>query len=96
MPDWLWIKLGLVAGLYGYHHWLHFIFKQLQNDVVKYTSQQIRYLNEVGTLFLFVIVFVVVLRDGLSLETGLIGLAVLVLLLVVGIIMYQRKRSRGK
>lgn len=94
IPVWLWVKLALVIGLYGYHYWLHFMFKQLQQDVVKYSSQQVRYLNEIGTLFLFGIVFLVVLRETLSLSTGLIGMATLTVLLIIGIIMYKKRRAK--
>jgi len=94
IPQWLWIKIGLVAGLYAYHHWLHFIFKQLQQDVIKYSSRQIRYLNEIATLFLFGIIFLVVLRESLGLSTGLAGLIALVILLLAGIVIYQRNRSQ--
>ena len=94
VPRWLWLKLALVLGLYAYHHWLHFIFKQLQQDVVKYSSQQVRYINEIGTLFLFGIIFLVVLRESLSLPVGLVGLVILMVLLVIGIIRYKKKRSK--
>ncbi len=92
IPAWLWIKIALVIGLYAYHHWLHFIFKQLQNNVVKYSSQQIRYLNEIATLFLFTIVFLVVIRESLSLSSGFLGLVIIVVLLLVGIVVYKKRR----
>src|SRR3954463_15173184 len=56
-PSWLQygfmhIKLVLVFFLYVYHISIHFIFRQLQRDIIKYTSNQIRIWNEVATLFL--------------------------------------------
>src|SRR5688572_29510565 len=56
-PEWLQqgfmhVKLTLVFLLYLYHFSLHIIFKQLRTDVVKYSSQQLRFWNEVATLFL--------------------------------------------
>ena len=71
-PQWLkegfmHIKLTLVFLLYLYHFSLHIIFKQLRNDVVKFSSQQLRFWNEVATLFLINIVFIVVLKSALLL-----------------------------
>ncbi|MTI32048.1 CopD family protein, partial [Xanthovirga aplysinae] len=60
LPTWLWIKLGFVAVLYFYHLYCHKIFKQLQRDKIKFTSQQLRIWNEVSSLLLVSIVFLVV------------------------------------
>ena len=77
-PEWLQqgfmhIKLTLVFLLYLYHFSLHVIFRQLNSDVVKYSSQQLRFWNEVATLFLISIVFIIVLKSALSMVWGLIG-----------------------
>src|SRR5689334_5102136 len=69
-PSWLQfgfmhVKLTLVFFLYLYHFSLQRIFKQLQQGVVKYTSQQMRFWNEVSTLFLISIVFIIVLKSAL-------------------------------
>jgi len=93
MPSWLWIKIILAAGLLVYHHFLHFTFKQLQNDVVKYSSRTLRIINEVGTLFLFALIFVVVLRDGLNTIWAMVGLVLLAGLLMAGIKVYERRRK---
>src|SRR5688572_15138536 len=50
-PEWLQqgfmhIKLTLVFLLYLYHFSLHVILRQLERDVVKYSSQQLRFWNE--------------------------------------------------
>jgi len=93
MPDWLWIKIILGAGLLGYHHFLHFTYKQLQKDVIKYSSRSLRIINEVSTLFLFAMIFVVVLRDALNTIWGMVGLVVLAVLLMAGIKLYEKRRK---
>ena len=65
------IKLTLVFFLYLYHFSLQYIFKQLKKDIVKYSSQQLRFWNEVATLFLVSIVFLIVLKSALSMVWGL-------------------------
>jgi protoporphyrinogen IX oxidase len=97
-PEWLsqsfmHVKLTLVGLLYLYHLSLQHIFKQLNNNVVKYTSQQLRLWNEVSTLFLISIVFIIVLKNALSMLWGIVGLIVLTLLLLLGIKIYKRLRK---
>jgi len=86
---WMHIKLAFVAGLYLYHFSLHLIFKQQQCGQFSHTSTQLRIWNEVATIFLFAIVFLVVVRTSLSWLTGFIGLAVLVIVLMLGIKLYK-------
>ena len=97
-PEWLQqgfmhIKLTLVFLLYLYHFSLHSIFKQLKNDVVKFSSQQLRFWNEVATLFLISIVFLIVLKNALSMMWGLVGIITVSILITMGIRMYKKFRK---
>ncbi|MBT1709936.1 CopD family protein [Fulvivirgaceae bacterium PWU5] len=97
-PEWLsmgfmHIKLTLVFFLYLYHISLHIILRQLQNDVVKYTSTQMRIWNEVATLFLISIVFLIVLKNALSMLWGLAGLLAVTILIMIGIRTYKKFRK---
>jgi protoporphyrinogen IX oxidase len=97
-PHWLQsgfmhIKLGLVLFLYLYHFSLQHIFNALKKDVVKYTSQQLRIWNEVATLFLISIVFIIVLKDAFSMLWGIAGLLVVTMLIMIGIRIYKKLRN---
>ena len=97
-PEWLkmgfmHIKLTLVFLLYLYHISLHIIFKQLDKGIVKYTSQQMRMWNEVGTLFLISIVFLIVLKSALSMLWGIIGLVGVSVVMMMGIKIYKKRRK---
>ena len=97
-PEWLQqgfmhVKLTLVFLLYLYHFSIHVIFRQLNSDVVKYSSQQLRFWNEVATLFLISIVFIIVLKSALSMVWGLIGLITISILITVGIRIYKKFRK---
>ena len=97
-PEWLQqgfmhIKLTLVFLLYLYHFSLHVIFRQLERDVVKYSSQQLRFWNEVATLFLISIVFIIVLKSALSMVWGSIGLITISILITAGIRIYKKFRK---
>lgn len=93
-PDWLVYKLILVLGLYIYHGLCHGLFRQEQRNEFRYTSSQLRVWNEVATLFLFGIVFLVVLKDALSMLWGMLGLLALIVLLMIGIRVYRKVRER--
>lgn len=87
------IKLTLVFFLYLYHWSLHVLFKQLQRDEVRYSSQKMRFWNEIATLFLISIVFIIVLKSALSMVWGLVGLLVVTFLITMGIRMYKKYRK---
>ncbi len=89
---WLYIKLGLLAGLYVYHHMVHFKFKKLQKDIYEDTPFKLRLFNEGATLFLFSIMFVAVLRDTMNILWGILVLAGLAVVLVFGIKLYKKSK----
>jgi putative membrane protein len=92
-PQWLWVKLGLVVGLYAYHFMCHGVFLQQQKAVVRYSGYQLRVWNEVATVFLFGIVFLAVLKNTTSMLWGLLGLIGLMVVLFGGIWVYKRIRT---
>ena len=92
-PIWLIWKLGFVVLLYLYHYLCHRIFKQQQAQVFKYSSQQLRIWNEVATIFLVAIVFLVVLKQAMSMLYGLIGIVVLTIVILVFISIYKKIRN---
>ncbi len=93
LTDWLKIKLIFVLVLYAYHFSLQIIFKQQQRGVFTLSGQQLRAWNEIPTVLLFAIVFLVVLKNTVDFWWGLLGLAVLVVLLMAGIRIYKYLRS---
>ncbi len=64
------VKLGLIILLIGYHFYCHTIFKKLQNDHYSMSSFGLRLFNEVATLFLFAIIFVIVLKQYINFYYG--------------------------
>lgn len=100
MPSWLqqpWmhVKLGFVLLLFAYHYKCHLIFKQLQNDVIKWSSNQMRIWNEGSTIILFAVIFLVIVRDAVNWIYGVIGIILLGVLLMLGIKLYKRIRSKN-
>ena len=95
VPGWLIWKLSFVFGLYIYHFLCHRIFKQQQKGILKYNSTQLRIWNEVATLFLISIVFLVVLKNALSMVWGIIGLILFSAILMLAIRVYKRVREKN-
>jgi putative membrane protein len=91
MP-WLLLKLGFVLLLVVYHLICGGIYSGLQQDQVKYTSTQLRIWNEVATLLLVAIVFLVILKNALSMVAGLIGFFAFALVLLMAINIYKKFR----
>jgi protoporphyrinogen IX oxidase len=94
-PTWLHLKLAFVVGLYGYHLYCHRLFKQQQKGITTWSGTQLRVWNEVATIFLFAIVFLVILKNALGMVYGLIGLAVLIVVLLVAIRIYKKMREKA-
>ena len=94
VPQWLWIKLGFVLGLYIYFLWLHQIYRQEMRGEYKYTSMQLRLINEIATIFLLSIIFLVTVKSAMSLAYGLVGLVVFIFLLMSAIKVYKIIRSK--
>lgn len=92
--SWMHVKLGFVVLLWAYHFKNHQIFKQLQQDEVKYTSRFMRIWNEGVTLILFAIIFLVILKNAFNWIFGVIGIILLGILLMLGIKLYNRIRNK--
>ncbi len=91
---WMQVKLVFVALLYLYHLKCHQIFKQLQNGIVKYTSNYMRLFNEGATVILFSVVFLVIVRNELTWIFGVLGIISFSIILMVLFKIYKRFRER--
>ena len=59
---WIQLKLILVAILTAYHFYLGLLLNQFKEDQNKKTSKFYRYINEIPTLLLILIVFIVIFK----------------------------------
>ena len=59
---WLQLKLILVVFLSGYHFYLGILLKEFKLDQNKKTSRFYRFINEIPTLILILIVFIVIFK----------------------------------
>lgn len=93
LPSWLLVKLCFVIALFAYHLSLHHIYRQQSKGIFKYSSQQLRIWNEVATIFLVAIVFLAVVKQSLSWISGVVGLILIGVALMVAIRIYKRLRK---
>lgn len=91
--SWMLIKLGFVGLLLLYHLFCQRIYNQLQQDIIKYSSFKLRMFNEVSTILLFAIVFLVVLKSTINWIWGVVGIIAIGVLLMAGIKLYKKVRE---
>ncbi len=93
---WITIKLGFVIALYGYHFFIHRLWKDVSNNQFRLTSDQLRIWNEVATVFLVAIVMLAVVRQAMGLVWGLGGLLLLIVILMATIMIYRKIRRADR
>jgi putative membrane protein len=91
---WMLLKLLFVACLYAYQIWGQRIFKNLYEDRRTYKAYHMRMLNEVSTLVLIAVVFLVVRKDELSWVWGVLSIIGIGLLLTLAVRTYANYRKR--
>ena len=92
---WMHLKLAFVLLLYIYHAKCHQIFKQLQKNEVKHTSNFYRIWNEGATIILFAVVFLVILKSAINWIFGVIGIFMFSILIMLGFKIYKRIREKN-
>lgn len=95
IPAWLLLKLSFVFGLTLYHVRCHVMFRQLQKDIVKHSSFKLRLWNEVATIFLVAIIFIVELKDTLNYIWAILGLILFSTMIWMAIKIYRNKREEN-
>lgn len=89
------IKLTFVFLLLIYHLYNHKIFNQLKNGTCKMTSMQLRIWNEVATLLLVIIVFLIVMKNSLNWIYATVGFVLFAIILMLAIKLYKKIRSKA-
>ena len=93
MP-WMHTKSLFVALLIIYHFICQKIMLDLNKQKFKWSSTALRIWNEVATLFLVIIVFLVVLKNNINWIYATLGFFGLSILLMLGIKWYKKVNSK--
>lgn len=91
---WMHVKLTFVLGLVIYHFICQRIMFRLKEETARWTSIRLRLWNELATVLLFAIVFVVVLKSAINWIYGVIGLLLLAVMLMLAVKWYKKIRER--
>ncbi len=92
MFPWMWLKLIFVGLLALYHLQCHSFYKQQKMGIFKTSSFKLRLFNEIATVFLVAIVFLVIVKSTGGLVWGMLGLFIFVALLMGGVFIYKKQR----
>lgn len=90
---WMQLKLAFVAAMIFYHFKTQRIMYNLRDEKSTWTSGQLRMWNEVSTVLLFAIVFLVILKSTLNWIFGVVGLLGLAFTLMLLIKVYKKYRK---
>ncbi|MDF2449702.1 MAG: protoporphyrinogen oxidase [Bacteroidota bacterium] len=90
---WMWLKLIFVGLLTLYHLQCHAYYKQQQSGIFKPSSFKLRMFNELATVFLVAIVFLIIVRSTSGLVWGMIGLFIFAALLMGVVYIYKKQRQ---
>ena len=93
---WLHIKLAFVLALIGYHHYCKRLMRQLENNECKWSSQQLRALNEAPTVMLVAIVLLAVFKNNLPTDITAWVIVGMIVAMAATIQLYARKRRLDK
>lgn len=92
--DWMQLKLIFVLVLYVYHGVCQYMYNQVFDSGLKYSSFFLRIWNEVATVILFACVFLVVLKNTMGWIFGTVGIIGVSILLMLGIKWYKMVREK--
>ena len=93
---WMHLKLSFVGLLLFYHFYSQKIMFDMKRGKFSWKSNGLRIWNEVATLALVAIVFLVTMRDSLNWIKGTIGFFAVAIGLMMGIKLYKRLRNKKK
>lgn len=91
---WMWLKLIAVGFLCMYHLQCQRILNQQKLGVYKFSSTRLRLFNELATIFLVAIVFLVVVKSTSGLMWGILGTFIFAGVLFIAVYFYKKSRSK--
>lgn len=92
---WFVAKLCFVIALTIYHLVCHRMLNELKRGIFKYSSTALRIWNEVATIVLVAVVFLVEVQNGVSAAWGIAGLIAFSVILMLAIRIYKIYRQKN-
>lgn len=92
---WMWLKLVLVGILFLYHLQCQMIYKKQTEGIFLLGSFKLRLFNELATVLLISIVFLVTVKSTGSLVWSLLGLVIFAALMMAFVTIYKNMREKN-
>ena len=90
---WMWLKLIFVGLLALYHLQCDAYYRQQKAGIFKVSSFKLRLFNELATIILVAVVFLVIVKSTGGLVWGMLGLFIFAALLMGGVYIYKKQRQ---
>jgi putative membrane protein len=91
---WMWLKLIAVGLLTIYHFECQNLLSKQKNGIFKLSSFKLRLFNELATVLLVAIVFLVVVKSKDGLLWGILGLFAFAGCLLLAVNLYKKNRKK--
>ena len=93
---WLQIKISFVLGLVIYHYYCYKIMNSLQNGTSNISAKNLRLLNELPTLLLFIIVLLVIFKNNFPTSIATWSVVGLIIFMLASIQFYAKIRKKNE
>ena len=93
---WLQIKISFVLALVIYHYFCYKIMNSLQNGSSNISAKNLRLLNELPTLLLFIIVLLVIFKNNFPTSIATWSVVGLIIFMLASIQLYAKIRKKNE
>ncbi len=93
--SWLHLKLAFVVGITIYHFVCRHIIRQFQLSNFIISGPQLRLFNEIATILLVAVVFLVVAKNTLDMVYGLVGFIVFAIVIMAAVKIVRKYRTNS-
>jgi len=93
---WLQIKISFVLGLVIYHSYCYKIMNSLHNGTSTISAKNLRLLNELPTLLLFIIVLLVIFKNNFPTSVATWSVVGLIIFMLASIQLYAKIRKKNE
>jgi putative membrane protein len=92
---WLHLKLAFVIGITIYHFVCRHFIHQFQNEKFSISGPQLRMFNEIATILLVAVVFLVVAKNTLDMIYGLVGFVIFAIVIMAAVKIVRKYRTNA-
>lgn len=92
---WLHLKLSFVVGITIYHFVCRHFIRQFQQGNFIISGPQLRMFNEIATVLLVAVVFLVVAKNTLDMIYGLVGFVIFAIVIMAAVKIVRKYRTNA-